>query len=87
MTYTEEQWNAACAAEIVQLARDVNTGQPMEILILDTFDAPAQELDKHLARAIAVRLVELAEQLPEPPRILRRSSDIDEAFRDREGGV
>lgn len=84
MPMTEEQWNAESAAEIVQLARDVNTGQATEVLVLDTFGVPVQELDKNLARAVAVRLVELAQQLPDPPRILRRDSDVDEQLRDLE---
>ncbi|MBG9887051.1 hypothetical protein ABE10_11030 [Bacillus toyonensis] len=72
---TEEAWNVDAAAEIVQLARDVNTGEPMEVLILDTFGVAVQELDKHLARAVAVRLVELAALLPEPPQILPREAE------------
>jgi len=87
MIPTEEQWNAEEAADIAQIARDVNTGQPTEIVLLDDAYQAVQWLDKNLARAVAVRLVELAEQLPEPPRILRRASDVDVALRDREGGV
>jgi len=84
MVITDEQWNAEEAADIVQLARDVNTDRPTEIVILDDAYQAVQWLDKNLARAVAVRLVELAEQLPEPPRILRRASDIDEELRGRD---
>lgn len=77
MITTDEQWNMAEAADLVQLTREVDTGQPAEVVILDTFNNVAQTFDKHLARAVAVRLVELAALLPEPPRILPRESDLN----------
>ena len=81
---TDEAWNEAEAAEIVALSRDGDTGAPTHIVLLDTAEVVALELDKHLARAVAVRLVELAAHLPEPPRILRRASDIDDQLRERD---
>lgn len=81
---TEEEWNAETAAEIVAVAYNPATNKPEHLVILDGGVGVAQELDKHLARAVAVRLVELAEQLPEPPRILRRDSDIDDELMGRD---
>lgn len=78
---TEEQWNQNEAAEIVSVATDAATKVPMFVAVFDDKGGVAHELDKHLARAVAVRLVELAERLPEPPRILRRSTDIDDELK------
>jgi len=78
---TEEQWNANEAADIVQIVRDPVTDKALCVVVVDTTDAVAQEFDKNLARAVAVRLVELAALLPDPPRILRRATDIDEQLR------
>ncbi|WP_223626752.1 hypothetical protein [Microbacterium sp. EST19A] len=79
MTTTDEEHNAASAAEIVV---ELVGASGTEIGILDESGFVAlSTADKHLARAIAVRLVELAEKLPEPPRILRRASDIDDQLR------
>lgn len=81
---TEEQWNQNEANDIVRPPFD-NSGQLTAIALVDVTmpaDHPALMLeDKNPARAVAVRLVELAEQLPEPPRILRRASDIDDELR------
>lgn len=81
MTMTEEQWNEETVAEIVDIAFDPATKKPLFVMLFDTENRIAQELDKNLARAIAVRLVELAQELPDPPRILRRASDIDDQLR------
>lgn len=82
MTITEEQWNANEAEEIVHLFKDAATGEPLFVSFLDEVDhSYTYEMDKHLARAVAARLVELAEQLPEPPRILRRRRDVDDRLR------
>ncbi|WP_067194952.1 hypothetical protein [Microbacterium sp. XT11] len=81
--------NDELAEEIVQLARDVHTQQPSEIVLIDpTMPAehPVQFLSPDLARAVARRLNALAEQF-EPPRTLRRLQIVDEEFREREGGV
>lgn len=81
MSMTEEQWNEETAAEIVDIAVDPITKKPLFVALFDTENRVAQELDKNLARAVAVRLVELAQELPDPPRILRRASDIDDQLR------
>ncbi|AKV86385.1 hypothetical protein AKG07_08810 [Microbacterium sp. CGR1] len=78
---TEEQWNDETASEIVDIAIDPLTRKPMFVAIFDTQGRIAQELDKNLARVVAVRLVELAQQLPDPPRILRRSTEVDDQLR------
>lgn len=85
MTLTEEAWNAEEAADVVDLAIDVETKKPLDVVIFDIEGRIAQNLDKHLARAVAVRLVELAEKLPEPRRILRRVSRIDDDLREVDG--
>lgn len=79
MTITEEQFNRDHAEEICVLGHGP-TG-PDVIFILDTADSPAQELDKNAARALAVRLLTLAEKLPEPPRIVMRSADVNRRLR------
>lgn len=81
---TEERWNSEEAAAIVQLAYEPDTKRPMFIAVLDGGERVAHELDKYLARELAVRLVELAAELPEPPRILRRASEVDDILRDLE---
>lgn len=76
------------ASEMVLLARDVNTGQPTEVALIDPTmpeDHPPQIINADLARAVARRLVTLADEI-EPPRTLRRPATVDEALRDREGG-
>lgn len=76
---TEEQWNRDSAADcIVLMSID---GKPDTVGIIGDSGEVEASYDKHLARAVAVRLVELAEKLPEPTRILRRASDIDDELR------
>lgn len=79
MTITEEQWNRDHAEEICVLGS--GPSGPDVIFILDTAESPAQELDKNMARALAVRLLTLADELPEPPRILVRRSDVNRQLR------
>lgn len=81
MPMTEEQWNEETASEMVDIAIDPLTRKPMFVAIFDTEGRIAQEFNKDLARAVAVRLVELAQQLPDPPRILRRATDVDDQLR------
>lgn len=81
MTITNELFNAESAAETVVLAYDTETHKPDFIAILDEAGDIAQRVDKEYARALAVRLVELAQELPDPPRILRRASEIDDHLR------
>ncbi|MGM1018004.1 MAG: hypothetical protein ACQEW8_10750 [Actinomycetota bacterium] len=82
MTMTEELWNANEAEEIVHLFKDVTTGEPLFVSVLDDVEGTyTHEMDKHLAHAVAARLVKLANELPEPPRILRRHRDVDDQLR------
>lgn len=83
MTITEEQFNREHAEEICVLG--VGPAGPDAVYILDTADDVAQHLDKNTATALATRLVELAAQLPEPPRILRRATDVDRHLRALDG--
>ncbi|GAA3941962.1 hypothetical protein [Microbacterium soli] len=85
MTITEEQWNTESAADIVVAMKNVDTSRPELVGIVGDSGVVEISFDKHLARAVAVRLVELAELLPEPPRILRRASDIDDGLREVDG--
>jgi hypothetical protein len=74
---TDKELNAESAAEIV-----VSMDGGREVGILDEQgDIAMTTGDKHLARAIAARLVELSELLPEPPRLLRRDEDANDFFR------
>lgn len=82
MTVTDEQYEADSAAETVVMGFNPETKRPDFIAILDeTGEIAVSTSDKHFARALAVRLVELSAELPDPPRILRRSSDIDDRLR------
>lgn len=83
MTITEEQWNRDHAADICVLGR--GPSGPDIIFILDTASQVAQELDRNTANALAARLIELAEQLPEPPRLLRRAPGVDRHLRALDG--
>ncbi len=89
MSRTEEEWNAEEAQNMVQPARDVRTNQIAGIALINLpmpADHPVIMLeDKNLARAVAVRIVELANLLPEPPRILRRSTGINDELRGLDG--
>lgn len=81
--------SAAPWIDFVQAARDVGTGEQVSIVVLDTSNVVAQELDSDGAREVAARLVELADEWDRDktrPR-LRRLPDVDERLRDREGGV
>ncbi|MDQ1130241.1 hypothetical protein [Microbacterium sp. SORGH_AS_0888] len=73
------------AAEIAVLARDIGTLKPTRILLLDTCNRPVQELDRDLARALALRLLDLCDDLPEPARPIRRPTSVDEWLRDLDG--
>ncbi|MCC2032187.1 hypothetical protein [Microbacterium allomyrinae] len=72
--YTEEGTNRREAAENVVLGRDAGTLNPSHVLFVNTYPL---ELDQPAALAFASRLIELAAQLPAPPRILRRRTDVD----------
>lgn len=84
---TEEQLNAEYAAEIVTILTETETGKKSIAVLSEDCERIVHELDKHAALAVAVRLIELSTQLPAPPRILRRSSEIEDELRDRDGGV
>lgn len=81
------------ALEDAQLARDIHTGQPVGIMLVDP-TAPAddpnayREITADEARAIARRLNELADEVERyVVRELRRASSVDDEFHNREGGV
>lgn len=78
-TASEEQWNRDSVADCVVLMSI--DGKPEMVGIIGDSGEVEAPYDEHLARAVAVRLVELAEQLPELPRILRRASDVDDELR------
>lgn len=85
MTANEEVYAAESAAEVVVLAYDVETHKPDFVAILDeTGEIAISTADKQFLRALAVRLVDLAQELPDPPRTLRRASGIDDLLRDLE---
>lgn len=77
--------SAVAATEIAHLAYAVETGKPDHIVIVDDANGVAQTLDCELARAVAVRLIELAAELPEPPRPIRRGVEVDERLRGLDG--
>ncbi len=84
MTFPEEQWSADEAAEIAVLCRDLD-GQASFIGILDDQHHQAMyELNRDATRALAYRLLQLADYLPEPLRALRRPRAVDERMREQE---
>lgn len=84
MTITEEQFTREHAEELCAFA--IGPSGPDGIFILDLDGRAATEaLSKNVATALATRLVELAAQLPEPPRILRRATDVDRHLRALDG--
>ncbi|RKS84825.1 hypothetical protein DEU37_2882 [Microbacterium sp. AG790] len=78
----ESAWYACEAATIAVHGRDLATGTVTAILLLDTCGEVAQEIDRDLAKALALRLLDLADDLPEPVRIVRRAADVDEHLRE-----
>lgn len=74
MTITVEQLNREFAEEIIV----VPSGEEGTVFILDTAGEVAQEVDKDAARALAIRLLQLAETMPAPLRILPREGDRSE---------
>jgi hypothetical protein len=77
MSRTDERFDAEAAAEIVV---KITSG---EIAIIGEEGYIAlSTADKYLARAIAVRLVELAAELPEPRRLLRRPTSVDDELQE-----
>lgn len=87
MSIAEEQWNEEHAAEVVTMAQNATTGEPEGIYLLGEGYPVADPFDRNLARAIAYRLLRLADELPAPEvvlptRQLRRSSAVDDALRD-----
>ncbi|PVE95012.1 hypothetical protein [Microbacterium sp. TPD7012] len=77
MSKTDEELDAEAAAEIV-----VKTTSDEIAIIGDDGYIAMSTADKHLARAIAVRLVELATELPEAPRLLRRPTSVDDELKE-----
>lgn len=66
---TEEEFNEGSAAGIVVKGVHVEGGEFMFIGLLDENGNLAQELDRNLARAVAYRLLKLADDAP-PPRVI-----------------
>ena len=77
---TEEQPNRDDAAEIVILLNGAN-GKPELAAVLDDEGNIRHEVDRNLAIALAERLLQFAQSLPDSPRILRRASDVDAHLR------
>lgn len=66
--------------DFVQIAREVDTGAPVTILILDTENVPAQDLSPDLARAVARKLTALADEY-EQYKPLRRLVAVEDDLR------
>ncbi|MBY6061605.1 hypothetical protein [Microbacterium esteraromaticum] len=78
------------AAQIAQIARDLNTRQPVGIMLINPSlsAGEAYEIDADLARAVATRLQCLADELEQAQGCtLRRLQIVDDEFLDRDGGV
>ncbi len=70
---TEEEWNADAAVDVVAIVHTDDA--PDAIGILDDNGNLALIADKNLARAIAVRIVELSAEIPDPPVTLPSGGD------------
>jgi hypothetical protein len=66
--------------DFVRIARDVETGAPVTILILDTADGVAQDLSPDLARSVARKLNALADEY-EQYKPLRRLVAVENDLR------
>ncbi|WP_404475112.1 hypothetical protein [Microbacterium aerolatum] len=67
---TEEEFNAASAAELVYLVYDME-GEPAGLCVQDV-NGNLDEIDRDLAMALAERILHLAQSLPNPRQILPR---------------
>lgn len=72
------------SADFVHLARDVQTGETVAVVILDTADIVAQELSVEAARGTARRLNALADEW-ERSKTLRRSVAVSEQLQSLDG--
>lgn len=71
-------------AEEVAVTLHPDRDAPAEsIAILSTEGAVDQTFDRDGALALAARLIELSKNLPEPPRVLRRRTAVDDEFQVR----
>lgn len=90
MTFDAPLYEAQAAAEIATMCRHIDSlddyrEKPSHIGILDDVHGIViHELDKPGARALAYRLLQLADELPDPPRILRRPQAVDDHLREQE---
>lgn len=75
--------------DFIHVTRDVDTSEKVGIVILDTSNCVAQDLDADGAREVAAHLVTLADEVDRDKarRRLRRLPDAAERLRDRDGGV
>lgn len=80
---TEQQWNKEAAEEAVVLMRTEHGAAALVGIVGDSGTVEVA-LDKNLAYAFAARILALAGELPDPPRILRRPTDIDDQLRERD---
>ena len=72
---TEQQLHDQHAEEICVIG--YTAGAPDTVFLLDTANEPAQELNKKMARALAIRLLLLAEELPETLPLFPRTNESD----------
>ncbi len=85
MTFSEKEWNEEAAADIVHVMYDPETFEFMYIGIVDENGQLVQKLDRNLARSVAVKLLQLATDTPDPNvRPIRRLSIVDERLRNLE---
>ena len=85
MTFNEEVYNEEAAADIVHIMHDPDTFDFKYIGIVDENRQLVQKLDRKLARAVAVKLLQFSTELPDPNiRPIRRLAIVDERLRDLE---
>ena len=73
--------------DFIHVTRDVDTNEKVGIVILDTSNCVAQDLDADGAREVAAHLVALADEVDRDKarRRLRRLPDADERLRENDG--
>lgn len=76
-----DEGNSQTAAEIVVLVTS-ESGEADHIALLDTSHGVAQTFDQTLARAVGMRMIELAATLPRP---LKRFVEVDDHLRGLDG--
>ena len=74
MSVTEDEYNETLAKDIVVIATGADDGEFMFIALIDGDYNIVQEMDRNLARAVAYRLMKLADDAP-PPRVILPSRD------------